>query len=126
MTTNITAIETLIRSAYSALCNGQTIAALNMYGFAETFHIDMDAFRSAWEEASAPLFGGFFTPEQRNPEQGRDWSMITDYISGLYQALTTPVSNGVVTVSITDDDLSQDVVEICHAVESQDFENCIA
>ena len=126
MTTNITAIESLIRTAHSALRSGQTIATLNMYGFAETFHADMDAFLEAWEEASAPLFGGFFTPEQREPEQGRDWAMITDYISGLYHVLTTPVSNGVVTVSITDDDLSPDVVEICHAVESHAFENCIA
>lgn len=126
MTTNITTLESLIRTAHAAMRSGRTIAHLNMYGFAETFHADMDAFLAAWEEASSPLFGGFFTPEQREPEQGHDWAMITDYISGLYQALITPVSNGVVTVSITDNDLSPDVVEICHSVESHAFENCIA
>lgn len=131
MTNNIQTIENLIREAHAAMRNGQKIAALDLSGFAGSFHKDMEQFMEEWEKKSAPLFDGFFTleqkePEQGAPEQGQDWALITDYISDLYHAVITPISNGVVTISITDADLSDDVVEICHAVESYIFENCVA
>lgn len=126
MTNNIQTIENLIREAHTAMHKGQKIAALDLSGFAGSFHKDMDQFMEEWEKKSAPLFDGFFTLEQGAPEQGQDWALITDYISSLYHAVITPISNGVVTISITDADLSDDVVEICHAVESYIFENCVA
>ena len=71
MTNNIQTIENLIREAHAAMRNGQKIAALDLSGFAGSFHKDMDQFMEEWEKKSAPLFDGFSLSSRKSPSRER-------------------------------------------------------
>lgn len=126
MTTNLTICQDIIRYALDQHRAGNKFALLNGDGIPTQFFASLEALEEAW---NTPLFGGLFedlpTPTGA-PVRGVDWAFASEQAVALYDRLLTPIHTGLLTVSLTRDDLDEDVVATCENLKTAFFEASMA